>query len=197
MIQSPSLGSCSLTPRVGFSRTASLLLVGIFVGLASPAHAVCVDADGDGFGAFGDPSCPSGATPDCDDGNASVYPGKLLVPSDVGDGSDNDCNGGDECFFDGDADTYGSTSIIDDDGDGTCDDSPEVLDSTDCDDTDITINPAAVEICDGLDNNCVDGIDEGGVCAPAVPAMNPLGMGTLLLVVGIAGAWWIRRPGHP
>jgi alpha-tubulin suppressor-like RCC1 family protein len=28
---------------------------------------------------------------------------------------------------------------------------------TDCDDTNAAINPAAVEVCDGVDNNCVDG----------------------------------------
>ena len=28
------------------------------------------------------------------------------------------------------------------------------------------INPTADEVCDGVDNNCVDGIDEGDVCQP-------------------------------
>lgn len=31
----------------------------------------------------------------------------------------------------------------------------------DCDDNDNTVNPGASEICDGKDNNCVGGIDEG------------------------------------
>ena len=40
-----------------------------------------------------------------------------------------------------------------------------VADNTDCDDSSTTgfpINPAASEVCDLVDNNCVNGIDEPG-----------------------------------
>ena len=31
----------------------------------------------------------------------------------------------------------------------------------DCDDGDVGINPGIVEVCDGTDNNCDGGVDEG------------------------------------
>ena len=48
----------------------------------------------------------------------------------------------------------GVDEVMDADGDGY--DAPE-----DCDDADASVNPGAVEVCDGVDNNCVDGVDEG------------------------------------
>ncbi|MBU0962410.1 MAG: putative metal-binding motif-containing protein, partial [Nanoarchaeota archaeon] len=32
---------------------------------------------------------------------------------------------------------------------------------TDCNDKDDSINPSATEVCDGVDNNCINGVDEG------------------------------------
>lgn len=45
--------------------------------------------------------------------------------------------------------------IIDDDNDGYS------TDASDCNDLDASINPGAIELCDGLDNNCDGSIDEG------------------------------------
>ena len=45
----------------------------------------------------------------------------------------------------------------DGDSDGYYD---EACGGDDCDDTDPAVNPGAAEVCDGVDNNCADGIDE-------------------------------------
>ncbi|RJQ45872.1 MAG: hypothetical protein C4538_07800, partial [Nitrospiraceae bacterium] len=48
--------------------------------------AVCIDNDGDGYGANGNPVCANGPAVDCNDNNAGINPGSL----------DNTCNGIDE-----------------------------------------------------------------------------------------------------
>ena len=49
----------------------------------------CTDADGDRFGSPGAAACPGGATVDCDDTRAAVYP----QAPELCDGLDNDCDG--------------------------------------------------------------------------------------------------------
>ncbi|MCK6506985.1 hypothetical protein L6R53_27035 [Myxococcota bacterium] len=132
-------------------------------------------ADGDSDG-YGDPdgaldacALPDGYVRnslDCDDDDNDINP----AADEVCDGDDNDC---DDLVDDGDTDTlYGSGDLhyadLDVDGYGSytsyvlsCDAPDGYVDfSGDCDDGDDAINPAADEVCDGLDNNCVDGIDE-------------------------------------
>ena len=53
-----------------------------------------------------------------------------------------------------DPDLLGDECDLDDDNDGA-------LDPDDCKPFDPSINPSAVEVCDGLDNNCNDAVDEG------------------------------------
>ncbi len=128
------------------------------------------DADGDGYGAPGNPTelaCfPSTGfsanTDDCDDLDASINPDQVEVCNT----KDDDCDGTvDEevtsvFYADADGDGFGTPESTTE----ACE-APEAYATTadDCDDTRAEVNPGADEICDdGLDNNC-DG--EGGECA--------------------------------
>jgi hypothetical protein len=108
-----------------------------------------VDLDGDGII---DEAC-GGA--DCDDNNDDAYPGN----SESCDGDDNDCDGEIDNGFDADDD--GFTFCGEDGVSGTADD--------DCRDSDPFINPAAAELCDGIDNDCdctQDSNGDGIACGP-------------------------------
>jgi hypothetical protein len=127
------------------------------------------DGDGDGYGDPGSsaPACsqPSGhvanAT-DCDDGDAAVNP----AATERCDGTDNDCDGSTDEASAVDAATW----YADSDGDGYGDPSSStpacsqpsgfISDDSDCDDGDSTVNPAATERCDGVDNDCDGNTDE-------------------------------------
>ena len=93
---------------------------------------------------------------DCDDTDASQYPGA----DEICNGEDDDCDGAvDEddaldvatWYEDFDGDGFGDPLVSDVDCDQPI---GYVADSTDCDDADPLINPAAEEICDGVDNDC-------------------------------------------
>jgi hypothetical protein len=102
------------------------LVVASLLPASASADPLCNDNDGDGW--YDDQG-------DCDDGDASVYPGA----PELCDGQDNDCDG--------------SVPADENDGDGDgvagCD--------GDCDDDNAAVHPGAAEVCDGLDNDC-DGI---------------------------------------
>jgi len=126
------------------------------------------DLDGDGYArSDGEPrlSCtqPTGHAVvggDCDDADSGVHPGVLVDPCDD---RDNDCDGAvDEDpdliqYADLDQDGFGQTEI-------------SILACTadalwasvdgDCDDGDETVNPEAVERCNGRDDNCDGALDD-------------------------------------
>jgi hypothetical protein len=134
------------------------------------------DADGDGFGDVltGATSCNRPAVrvadaTDCDDSSALISPSALEI-----------CNGlDDDC--DGRVDPVGMPGATlwyrDADGDGAGD--PAVSQQTctqplgytasgdDCDDAEPTVSPSALELCDGLDNNC-DGLVDAGAAGASL-----------------------------
>jgi hypothetical protein len=134
------------------------------------------DLDGDGYGDFFSSSTvlalfqPAGYSADhtdCDDTNDQVNPGaeEVADPSNV----DEDCDG---LADDADPDVVGSTTWYQDaDADGFGDtavtlvraDQPPgyVANDGDCDDSNDLRFPGAIELLDGLDNDCDQVIDEG------------------------------------
>ncbi len=126
----------------------------------------CADLDGDGFIGTG-PACPV-ANLDCDDADPDQYPGA----DEYCNGEDDDCDGlVDEAdavdagtwYADADGDGYGDP----DDSVTSCSQPLDrVADDSDCDDGDATVNPAADEVCDGVDNDCDGAVDEDDAIDP-------------------------------
>ncbi len=106
---------------------------------------VCTDLDGDTYYADGGSCGPM----DCDDSDASINPGAEEYCSD---GIDNNCNGLiDTADMNAVACPLDCTDL---DGDGYSIEGG-ACGALDCDDSNGSVNPAALEICgDGIDNNC-------------------------------------------
>ena len=145
-----------------------LLSLGCGGGADCTQSAWYLDDDGDGHGgtervdACEAPAGYTAQSTDCDDADADVHPDAPEVCDLV----DNDCDGG----VDDDA-TDMLSVFVDRDGDGFGDPSALVevcaLDDglsetgTDCDDSEADVFPGAVEVCDGLDNDCDPATTEG------------------------------------
>lgn len=142
------------------------------------ADACYDDQDDDGFGtlvvvAGRSFSCASdarrAAVPgDCDDSSNRVGPGALEV---VGDGLDQDCDGGDTCYADMDGDGFGGADEVVESDDLDCADFGEHAGATDCDDTSPLLSPGAVEQCDveDRDEDCNGVADDDDVTAAGMP----------------------------
>ena len=125
------------------------------------------DRDGDGFGdpAAAELSCVaqeglvSDGT-DCDDGDATVYPGAEEI---CGDDDDDDCDGEADAgevglwHSDDDGDGYGHPGVSEE----TCDPAEGWVDNgTDCRPSDADAHPGAEEVCNDVDDDCDGEIDE-------------------------------------
>jgi hypothetical protein len=124
-----------------------------------PVDDAPVDEDGDGFT----------DDVDCDDHDSRIAPGA----PEYCDGIDTDCDGVVDpsnaldaltWYRDGDGDGFGDPL----DSRTSCGPpgGPWVANSDDCDDFNADINPDAIEICDGLDNDC-DGLSDPPTAADA------------------------------
>lgn len=129
------------------------------------------DADGDGYGnstdSISDISCiaPPGYSyynTDCNDAESSIHPNAF---EDCLNGIDDDCNGviddgtGDTPFYaDVDGDGFGNVNAV------VYDCSPPdgyVSNKDDCNDGNAAVHPGADEVCNGIDDNCNNEVDEG------------------------------------
>lgn len=127
------------------------------------------DADTDTFGnpAASQRACeqPAGFVAnaqDCNDTVSSVNPAATEVCNSRDDDCDlaideNDAADAATWYFDGDSDTWGSATTT-----RSCVAPANYVNRTgDCNDGNSAINPAATETCNGIDDNCAGGIDEG------------------------------------
>ena len=129
------------------------------------------DSDGDGYGGqqYQLDACEAAPgfvanTDDCDDLDATSYPGA----SEVCDDADNDCDGdvdegvGTSWYEDADSDGYGNGSV----SAVSCDTpSGYVGNALDCDDFNAATHPGSYEICDSADNDCDGDVDEDAINA--------------------------------
>ena len=127
-----------------------------------------LDGDGDGYGASGPSQCLCAGEGlfsatlggDCDDSKSALNPGMTEICNSV----DDNCNGATDeglvgtWYADGDGDGYGA-------GIGVFRCGPDathtVTTSGDCNDGNSSIHPGAAEVCNGVDDNCSGGVDDG------------------------------------
>lgn len=115
------------------------------------------DADADGAGSTpvlsASLTCAGAATigGDCNDSDSDIYASSTEI---IGDGVDQDCDGGDTCYLDLDGDGVGSAAATPS-GDLDCSDALESSETGDCNDLNVSINPDEIDVPgDGVDQDC-------------------------------------------
>ncbi|MEN9333821.1 MAG: hypothetical protein RLY35_1001, partial [Bacteroidota bacterium] len=149
------------------------------------------DNDADGFGAGSPVACGLADNSDCDDNNATVNTAMTEVCNQLDDNCDGQIDEGvqNTYYADNDGDGFGdlnntttacvqpigfvtnwedcddnALTYLDTDGDGFGTGAPiscGALVNTDCDDINSAVNPNAIEVCNGIDDNCSGTTDEG------------------------------------
>ncbi len=120
----------------------------------------CTDADNDGF--FAQAGCLTAV--DCDDSSNIINP----TADEICDGLDNNCDGqtDENIDFNTDPNNCGACSNVCAGGQcvsGVCVDEDQdgfTTDAGDCNDNDPTVFPGALEICNGIDNDCNGLVDD-------------------------------------
>ncbi len=169
-----------------------------------PTTVFYFDYDADGFGNsnFSIQSCgPNGqysATVggDCNDNNANINPGETEIPCN---NLDENCNGqidegsgGTVYFYDFDGDGYGNSDFSIE----SCQPNGYYTATAggDCNDNAAAIHPTATEIpCNGIDDNCANGIDENAPFSATAAIVHPKCVGSadgkITLTVSPGGAY--------
>lgn len=128
--------------------------------VGTAGSATYADEDGDGFGAGAATMvCTLSEgdivdNTDCDDTEQYTFPGAAELDSTT------------LCEADTDSDGYGDSAIVE-----------GVAAGTDCDDDTWATNPGATETCNGVDDNCAGGIDDGLTFGLVYPDLDADGFG--------------------
>ena len=124
---------------------------------------------------------------DCDDTNANINPNANEICNGLDDNCDSQIDEGlisTTYYVDADGDGYGSTTslmVCFDPGIGY------VLNNNDCDDSNNNINPGATEICNGIDDDCDNLIDENAFITSIQPASAIIGTTITIKGSGFTG----------